>query len=210
MTKQELLQKADSLPLSPGVYIMMDKTGLVIYVGKAKKLKNRVSQYFQSGSGHNEKTRMMVSQVDHFDTIVVRTEFEALILENSLIKRHQPRYNILLKDDKGYPFVRLNEKAPYPRFTLVNKPEEDGARYFGPFGGRHETRAALQAGHRQGAAVPESPHREMRRLLLSRRSRSGGVSLPDGPGGGAAGRQAAAGDGRAAAGDGDGGRSAGI
>ena len=145
MTKQELLQKADSLPLSPGVYIMMDKTGLVIYVGKAKKLKNRVSQYFQSGSGHNEKTRMMVSQVDHFDTIVVRTEFEALILENSLIKRHQPRYNILLKDDKGYPFVRLNEKAPYPRFTLVNKPEEDGARYFGPFGGRHETRAALQA-----------------------------------------------------------------
>ncbi len=145
MTKQELLQKADSLPLSPGVYLMMDKTGLVIYVGKAKKLKNRVSQYFQSGSGHNEKTRMMVSQVDHFDTIVVRTEFEALILENSLIKRHQPRYNILLKDDKGYPFVRLDEKVSYPRFTLVSKPAQDGARYFGPFGGRHETRAALQA-----------------------------------------------------------------
>ena len=145
MTKQELLQKADSLPLSPGVYLMMDKTGLVIYVGKAKKLKNRVSQHFQSGSGHNEKTRMMVSQVDHFDTIVVRTEFEALILENSLIKRHQPRYNILLKDDKGYPFVRLDEKVSYPRFTLVSKPAQDGARYFGPFGGRHETRAALQA-----------------------------------------------------------------
>ena len=145
MTKQELLQKADSLPLSPGVYLMMDKTGLVIYVGKAKKLKNRVSQYFQSGSGHNEKTRMMVFQVDHFDTIMVRTEFEALILENSLIKRHQPRYNILLKDDKGYPFVRLDEKVSYPRFTLVSKPAQDGARYFGPFGGRHETRAALQA-----------------------------------------------------------------
>ncbi len=145
MTKQELLQKADSLPLSPGVYIMMDKTGLVIYVGKAKKLKNRVSQYFQSGSGHNEKTRMMVSQVDHFDTIVVRTEFEALILENSLIKRHQPRYNILLKDDKGYPFVRLDSRSSYPRFTMVNKPSEDGADYFGPFGGRHETRMALQA-----------------------------------------------------------------
>ena len=145
MTKQELLQKADSLPLSPGVYIMMDKTGLVIYVGKAKKLKNRVSQYFQSGSGHNEKTRMMVSQVDHFDTIVVRTEFEALILENSLIKRHQPRYNILLKDDKGYLFVRLDSRSSYPRFTMVNKPAEDGADYFGPFGGRHETRMALQA-----------------------------------------------------------------
>ncbi len=145
MTKQELLQKADSLPLSPGVYIMMDKPGLVIYVGKAKKLKNRVSQYFQSGSGHNEKTRVMVSQVDHFDTIVVRTEFEALILENSLIKRHQPRYNILLKDDKGYPFVRLDSRSSYPRFTMVNKPAEDGADYFGPFGGRHETRMALQA-----------------------------------------------------------------
>jgi len=145
MTRQELLQKADSLPLSPGVYIMMDKTGLVIYVGKAKKLKNRVSQYFQSGSTHNEKTRMMVSQVDHFDTIVVRTEFEALILENSLIKRHQPRYNILLKDDKGYPFVRLDSGASYPRFTMVSRPAEDGADYFGPFGGRHETRAALHA-----------------------------------------------------------------
>ena len=107
MTKQELLDKANDLPLAPGVYLMMDKTGCVIYVGKAKKLKNRVSQYFQENSSHNEKTRRMVSQVDHFDTIFVSTEFEALILENSLIKQHMPRYNILLKDDKGYPFVRL-------------------------------------------------------------------------------------------------------
>ena len=91
MTREELLQVAESLPLSPGVYLMMDKTGLVIYVGKAKKLRNRVSQYFQSASRHNEKTRLMVSQVEKFDTIVVRSEFEALILENSLIKRHQPR-----------------------------------------------------------------------------------------------------------------------
>ena len=145
MTKSELLQKADSLPLLPGVYLMMDKTGQVIYVGKAKKLKNRVSQYFQETSSHNEKTRNMVASVDHFDTIVVRSEFEALVLENSLIKRHQPHYNILLKDDKGYPFVRLDEKADYPRFTLVSKPSEDGASYFGPFGGRHETRAAIDA-----------------------------------------------------------------
>lgn len=101
MTKQELLDKANDLPLAPGVYLMMDKTGCVIYVGKAKKLKNRVSQYFQENSSHNEKTRRMVSQVDHFDTIFVSTEFEALILENSLIKQHMPRYNILLKDDKG-------------------------------------------------------------------------------------------------------------
>ena len=137
MTKQELLDKANDLPLAPGVYLMMDKTGCVIYVGKAKKLKNRVSQYFQENSSHNEKTRRMVSQVDHFDTIFVSTEFEALILENSLIKQHMPRYNILLKDDKGYPFVRLGTEH-YPRFTMVGKPADDNALYFGPFGGRSE------------------------------------------------------------------------
>ena len=145
MTKEELREKANDLPLLPGVYLMMDKTGKVIYVGKAKKLKNRVSQYFQDTASHNEKTRAMVSQVDHFDTIFVSSEFEALILENSLIKRHQPRYNILLKDDKGYPFIRLDTGASYPRFTLVGKAEEDGARYFGPFGGRRETRLAIEA-----------------------------------------------------------------
>ena len=124
---------------------MMDKTGKVIYVGKAKKLKNRVSQYFQSGSGHNAKTRAMVEQVDHFDTIFVSSEFEALILENSLIKRHMPRYNILLKDDKGYPFVRLDLSEPYPRFALCSRAADDGAKYFGPFGGRYETRQAVDA-----------------------------------------------------------------
>ena len=145
MTKEELREKANDLPLLPGVYLMMDKTGKVIYVGKAKKLKNRVSQYFQDTASHNEKTRAMVSQVDHFDTIFVSSEFEALILENSLIKRHQPRYNILLKDDKGYPFIRLDTGVSYPRFTLAGKAEEDGARYFGPFGGRRETRLAIEA-----------------------------------------------------------------
>ena len=116
MTRDELRAKANDLPLLPGVYLMMDKTGQVIYVGKAKKLKNRVSQYFQDTASHNEKTKMMVAHVDRFDTIIVRSEFEALVLENSLIKRHQPRYNILLKDDKGYPFVRL-DSGDYPRFT---------------------------------------------------------------------------------------------
>ncbi len=145
MTRQQLLDKANDLPLAPGVYLMMDKSGQVIYVGKAKKLKNRVSQYFQSGSTHNAKTRIMVSQVDRFDTIFVSSEFEALVLENSLIKRHQPRYNILLKDDKGYPFVRLEQGVPYPRFSLVSRAENDGARYFGPFGGRHDTHLAIEA-----------------------------------------------------------------
>ena len=144
MTRDELKEKANALPLSPGVYLMMDKTGKVIYVGKAKKLKNRVSQYFQDSASHTAKTRQMVSQVDHFDTIFVTSEFEALVLENSLIKRHMPRYNILLKDDKGYPFVRLS-KETYPRFTMTHKWANDGARYFGPFGGRFETRQALDA-----------------------------------------------------------------
>lgn len=144
MTKEELRQKANDLPLVPGVYLMMDKTGKVIYVGKAKKLKNRVSQYFQESASHTAKTRQMVAQVDHFDTIFVSSEFEALVLENSLIKRHSPKYNILLKDDKGYPFVRLS-REPYPRFTLANRYANDSARYFGPFGGRYETRQALDA-----------------------------------------------------------------
>lgn len=144
MTREQLLEKANDLPLAPGVYLMMDASGKVIYVGKAKKLKNRVSQYFQLGTGHNEKTRRMVSQVNHFDTIFVSSEFEALILENSLIKQHQPHYNILLKDDKGYPFVRLSH-GPYPRFTLANKTADDGARYFGPSARAGETRAAIDA-----------------------------------------------------------------
>ena len=144
MTHDELKEKANALPLSPGVYLMMDRTGKVIYVGKAKKLKNRVSQYFQDSASHTAKTRQMVSQVDHFDTIFVSSEFEALVLENSLIKRHMPRYNILLKDDKGYPFVRLSRDS-YPRFTMTHKWASDGARYFGPFGGRFETRQALDA-----------------------------------------------------------------
>ncbi len=144
MTRDELKEKANDLPLAPGVYLMMDKTGKVIYVGKAKKLKNRVSQYFQDSAAHTVKTRQMVSQVDHFDTIFVTSEFEALVLENSLIKRHMPRYNILLKDDKGYPFVRLSRET-YPRFSLTHKLANDSARYFGPFGGRYETRQALDA-----------------------------------------------------------------
>ena len=130
----ELREKANKLPLLPGVYIMMNKAGEVIYVGKAKKLKNRVSSYFHGD--HLPKVAAMVDHVDTFDVIVVQTEFEALVLENSLIKRHKPRYNILLKDDKGYPFLRLSAKDAYPRFTVANKMEDDGGEYFGPFGSR--------------------------------------------------------------------------
>lgn len=145
MTFDELKEKAHALPLKPGVYIMQDAKNVVIYVGKAKALKNRVSQYFANLASHTEKTRAMVSQIDHFDVIVADSEFEALVLENSLIKRHQPRYNILLKDDKGYPYIRLTAKEEYPKFSLANKAAEDGARYFGPYGSRGNTQNIIDA-----------------------------------------------------------------
>ncbi|MCF2596164.1 excinuclease ABC subunit UvrC [Pseudoflavonifractor phocaeensis] len=144
MTFDELKEKAHSLPLKPGVYIMQDAKNTVIYVGKAKALKNRVSQYFQDSASHTEKTRAMVSQIDHFDVIIADSEFEALVLECSLIKRHQPRYNILLKDGKGYPYIRLSNE-PYPKFSLASKAAEDGARYFGPYASRHNTQAIIDA-----------------------------------------------------------------
>lgn len=144
MTFDELKEKAHSLPLKPGVYIMQDAKNAVIYVGKAKALKNRVSQYFQDSASHTEKTRAMVSQIDHFDVIIADSEFEALVLECSLIKRHQPRYNILLKDDKGYPYIRLSQEE-YPRFSLVSRVTEDKARYFGPYASRHNTQTIIDA-----------------------------------------------------------------
>ena len=145
MTYDQLKEKALSLPLAPGVYIMRDKTDKVIYVGKAKKLKNRVSQYFQDTASHTPKTRLMVSKIDHFDVIVAASEFEALVLECSLIKRYLPKYNILLKDDKGYPYLRLNMKETYPRITMVSRIADDGAGYYGPYGSRGVTQSVLEA-----------------------------------------------------------------
>ena len=145
MTFDQLKDKALSLPLAPGVYIMRDKNDKVIYVGKAKKLKNRVSQYFQSTAAHTPKTRLMVSHIDHFDVIVAASEFEALVLECSLIKRHMPKYNILLKDDKGYPYLRLDMREIYPRITLVSKIADDGAGYYGPYGSRGVTQDVMEA-----------------------------------------------------------------
>lgn len=141
--REKLLEKANKLPMLPGVYIMLDESGQVIYVGKAKKLKNRVTSYFRGS--HLPKVEAMVQKVADFNVIVVNSEFESLILENSLIKQHQPHYNILLKDDKGYPFIRLDKKAPYPRFTIVSSAKKDGAVYFGPFGGRSVTRNIIDA-----------------------------------------------------------------
>lgn len=144
MTFEQLKDKALSLPYEPGVYIMRDKTDHVIYVGKAKKLKNRVSQYFQDTASHTPKTRIMVSKIDHFDVIVAASEFEALVLECSLIKRYMPKYNILLKDDKGYPYIRLNMKEAFPTITLENRLNDDGAEYFGPYGSRGVTTRVIE------------------------------------------------------------------
>jgi len=145
MTYDQLKEKALTLPLAPGVYIMRDRTDKVIYVGKAKKLKNRVTQYFQDTASHSPKTRLMVSKIDHFDVIVAASEFEALILECSLIKRYLPKYNILLKDDKGFPYVRLNMKDAYPVITMVNRINDDGADYYGPYGARGITGGVIEA-----------------------------------------------------------------
>ena len=145
MTKEELKTAALALPTEPGVYLMKDAHNTVIYVGKAKKLKNRVSQYFQDTASHNAKTRRMVSHVDHFDTIRAATEFEALILECSLIKHYMPKYNILLKDDKGYPYLRIDLREAYPRITLSQRVQEDGARYFGPYGSRGRSQQVIDS-----------------------------------------------------------------
>ena len=145
MTKEELKQAALSLPYEPGVYLMKDADDTVIYVGKAKKLKNRVSQYFQDTASHTPKTRRMVSQVDHFETIAAATEFEALVLECSLIKHYMPKYNILLKDDKGYPYLRVDLRETYPVITLASRVKDDGAKYFGPYGSRGRSQQVINA-----------------------------------------------------------------
>lgn len=141
MHRDDLREKANRLPLLPGVYLMLDEMGGVIYIGKAKALKNRVTSYFRGE--HEPKTAAMVEKVRDFNVIVAASEFEALVLENSLIKRHQPHYNILLRDDKTYPFIRLDVKASCPRFTIVNKLADDGAKYYGPYGGRGLTREII-------------------------------------------------------------------
>lgn len=121
-----------NLPTDPGVYIMKDKEGKVIYVGKAKVLKNRVRQYFQNTQKHLPKVAAMVSKVDNLEYILTDSELEALVLECNLIKKYKPYYNILLKDDKNYPYLKITNEA-YPRLKLVRKIEKDGAKYFGPY-----------------------------------------------------------------------------
>ncbi len=132
MTEKKLRQKAMALPLTPGVYIMKNKDKKIIYIGKAKALKNRVSSYFGSHTNHSLKVIRMVENVDDFDYILCDTEFEALVLECSLIKQHQPKYNILLKDDKGYNYIKIT-KGEFPRISESKQMLDDGATYLGPY-----------------------------------------------------------------------------
>ncbi len=129
-----LLAKANSLPLRPGVYIMKNASGEVIYVGKSRKLKNRVSQYFQN-SQKDRKTAKMVAAVQDFDFFLCDTEMEALTLENVLIKEHYPRYNINLKDSKSYPYIKVTTAEEYPRLVVTRTRAADRAKYFGPYSG---------------------------------------------------------------------------
>ena len=129
----EILQeKLKTLPDTPGVYLMKDVRGKIIYVGKARVLKNRVRQYFQAGKNHGAKVKAMVAKIADFETIVTATEVEALILECNLIKKHRPRYNISLKDDKSYPYLKLTAED-FPRIVLTRRVIHDGSRYFGPY-----------------------------------------------------------------------------
>lgn len=130
----ELREKLKHLPENPGVYVMLDKDGQIIYVGKAKNLKNRVRQYFFN-SVKTEKVMAMVSNIVDFYYIIAPTEIDALSLENNLIKKHKPRYNILLKDDKTYPYIKVDLKETFPKFTITRKIKKDGSKYFGPFMG---------------------------------------------------------------------------
>ncbi len=130
---QKVTEKLAVLTSRPGVYLMKNREGKIIYVGKAKNLKNRVSSYFTGVKSHTAKVMAMVEKVADFDYICVNTEMEALILENNLIKEHSPKYNILLKDDKTYPYVSLDLKQPYPHLKLLRQEKREGLQVFGPF-----------------------------------------------------------------------------
>jgi len=147
--RENLREKAQGLPQLPGVYIMKDEQDGVIYVGKAARLRNRVGSYFSRSAdaltNHDIKTDQLVSKIEDFDAIIVESEFEALILENSLIKEYMPKYNIRLRDDKGYPVIRVDIKSDYPVFKVIAKAGDDDALYLGPYGGRQDTRKAIAA-----------------------------------------------------------------
>ena len=147
---EKLLEKAKSLPLRPGIYLFFDSHGEIIYVGKSRALKNRVLSYFQNAGRHPPKTEKLVRTVRDFQTIVTASESEALILENETIKLHKPKFNIRLKDDKDYPYVRLSMGEAYPRLSFAHRKEKkgDSSRYFGPFSSAGAVRVAIDTANK--------------------------------------------------------------
>jgi len=137
--------KLSSLPRSPGVYFMKGSKGQVLYVGKAKELKSRVSSYFTDSKDHSPKTRSLVREIFDFEVMLVKTEVEALLLERTLIKHHQPPFNILLRDDKEYPFIRIDFSVDWPRLEIVRRRQDDRAEYFGPFSAAGSLKTSLDA-----------------------------------------------------------------
>lgn len=139
-----LAEKTAKSPLKPGVYIMKDENGNILYVGKAKNLRNRLSTYFRRKEKDSFKTSILVSKVRDFEFIVTSNEKEAFLLESSLIKKNKPKYNIILKDDKSYPYVKLDLSHPFPKFTIARKILKDNAKYFGPFSSGGSIRHTLK------------------------------------------------------------------
>ncbi len=143
----KLQKKIDNLPLTPGVYIMRNSEGTIIYIGKARVLKNRVRQYFTNDT-QLPKVAAMISRIDDFEYIITDTELEALVLESNLVKQYRPYYNILLKDDKHFPYIRIDMNEPYPRVEVVRSVKKDGAKYYGPFIAAHVIRDVMDHIHR--------------------------------------------------------------
>lgn len=146
--REELEERFANLASTPGVYLMKDANGRIIYVGKARDLKKRLASYFSKTPHKNLKARVLIEKIADFETIITSTEKEALILESNLIKRHRPRYNVILKDDKRYPCLRLNIKSPYPNLIIARKLQKDGPLYFGPFASVGAVRETLKVIHR--------------------------------------------------------------
>src|SRR5690348_2470927 len=139
-----LESKLAHLPDQPGVYLFKDKAGDVLYIGKAAVLADRVRSYFLKSADHSPKTSLLVSQIADLETMVTRSELEALILESNLVKRHKPRFNIVLRDDKQYPYVRLPIKDDFPRLSIVRRVQKDGALYYGPYTPANALRETLK------------------------------------------------------------------
>ena len=143
-----LHDRPDNLPAAPGVYLFKDEAGKILYVGKAKSLRKRVQSYFTRRDQTSAKVQAMLARAAGLETIVTATEKEALILEGNLIKKHRPRYNVILRDDKNYLALRIDTHEEYPRLALVRQIKKDGALYFGPFASAHAVRETLKVVNR--------------------------------------------------------------